>query len=166
MLGALAVRAARPLELANESFHVTLTAGPQAVSLDSLTLAGIEDSLVFANAGEGSLRSGTGLLPQGGVWHFSRLPWSGSASANGSKLRVSGIQLGPESEHIVRENWELTRSGDTLTWRIDRESLRDGRLSADRFPAIVIRTVEQNRFLQISHCCGYPNTSHERPCII
>lgn len=149
VVGALAAPGARPLELANESFHLNLAAGPRGVWLDRLTLAGVEDNLVFANAEAGILRSGTGLLPQGGTWHFSRLASSSSASASRSKLRVNGIQLGPESEPIARENWEIALAGDTLTWRIDREFLRDVRLAADRFPALVVRTVDRNRFLQI-----------------
>jgi Glycosyl-hydrolase family 116, catalytic region len=147
-IAALASPAANALTLANESFHVTVAAGSQGVWVDRFA-PGTLGSLVFGNAAEGMLRSGTALLPRGGEWHFARLPQSGSAVANGSFICVDGIVLGPESAPIARENWELTLAGDLLTWRIVRVWLRDIVLTADRFPALVFRTVERGQFLQI-----------------
>lgn len=131
-----------PLEIASGAFRVRLSAGPRGVFIEHLSPAGTIET-------RGPLRSGTALLPRGGAWQSSRLPDSGQAEAGGSRLRVTGIELGPESEPFARENWELSVAGDTLTWHIDREFLRDVQLAADRFPAVVLRTVENGRFLDI-----------------
>ncbi len=147
-IAALASPARGALTIENPSFRVAVVAGSQGVWVDRFA-PGALDSLVVENPAEGLLRSGTALLPLGGEWHFARLPESGAAASAESSIRVNGILLGPESDPIARENWELTLAGDLLTWRIDREWLRDVVLAADRFPALVFKTSDRHRFLPI-----------------
>lgn len=147
-LAASGARAA-PLELSNSLFSLSVSAGPRGVWLDRLTAKPVSENLLFSAPEAAILRSGTAILPEGGQWFFSTLPNSGKVSRSSSRIEIHGIQLGPESAPMAREDWQLTVDGKTLTWRVDREFLRDVRIVADRLPALVIRTVERGRFLQI-----------------
>jgi len=147
-LAACGVQAA-PLELSNGPFALNVSAGPHGVWLNRLIAKPVSENLLLANPEAAVLRSGTAILPEGGAWFFSVLPESGTVSRSLSSIEIHGIQLGPESAPIARENWLLTIDGTTLTWRIDRQFLRDIRIVADRTPALVIRTVDRNGFLQI-----------------
>src|ERR1700750_2990677 len=127
--------------LSDGQLQVSLTAERSAVAIESLRIGGIRENLVFANPDTGFLRGGTALLPERGEWQFSRLSESGRVIHDASRIRVEGVVLGPETAPYARENWELTLDAGTLHWQVDREFLRGVRVTADRLPAIVIRTV-------------------------
>ena len=125
-LAACGARAA-PLELSNDWFVAGVSAGPRGVWLDRLTAKPVSENLLFSDPNDAILRSGTDILPEGGQWFFSLLPNSGNVSHSSSRIEIHGIQLGPESAPIAREDWQLTVDGKTLTWRIEigRASCRE-----------------------------------------
>lgn len=153
LLGAGPVLAERMAELAGASFRIRVSAEPNGVWVSSFRVRGISEDLALEGTTEGMLRSGTAILPEGGVWQFSRLSARGKITGSNANINISDVELGPESAPIAREQWELTCQGDTFTWKIEREFLRDVRIRADRFPALVVRTQmrdgSQTRFLNI-----------------
>jgi hypothetical protein len=153
VLGAAPMLAAGKPEFADEAFRVRISAEPDGVWMRGFNVRGIRENLVLEETAEGMLRSGTAILPEGGEWQFSRLSPRGKITGSGANIKISDVELGPESAPLAREKWELTCEGDTFTWKIEREFLRDVRIRADRFPAIVVRTQRrdgsQTRFLNI-----------------
>ncbi len=153
VLGTAPILVARNPPFAEQAFRVRISAERDGVWMRGFNIRGIAENLVLEEAAEGMLRSGTAILPEGGLWQFSRLAPGGKITGSRTNIKISDIELGPESAPLARENWGLISEGDTFTWRIEREFLRDVRIRADRFPAIVLRTQmrdgSETRFLNI-----------------
>ena len=148
---------AEPLwEASSEFFKIAVATDEHGVWLSRFIPAGVTHNLTYEKTSKGIERSCTGILPANGQWWFSELPSSGNVSCDGQKIRVAGIQLGPASNPIARENWSLRVSGDTLTWQVEREFLRDVHLVADRFPVLVFRIAAGGHYLEIP---GFLDTS-------
>ncbi len=92
------------LELSNGAFAISVSAGPHGVWLNRLMAKPVSENLLLANP-DAAVCSSTATLPEGGEWFFSVLPESGTVSRSLSSIEIHGIQLGPESAPIARENW-------------------------------------------------------------
>ena len=150
----VALRAApRDLRLSNFYFHLHLHASADGVWLDELRLnqEGARPNRGFTGnllASDDAFRSGTALLVEGLPWQASRarLPSdvdSGRSAERGAWLRIGGIELGPESAPLAREEWTFELQGAQLRWHIRRTFLREVRVMADRFPALTFRTAAE-----------------------
>jgi hypothetical protein len=60
---------AAPLELSNDSFVLSVSAGPHGVWLGRLTAKPVSENLLFGDS-DAILRSGTAILPEGGSTGF------------------------------------------------------------------------------------------------
>jgi hypothetical protein len=145
-------------QLQNEAMRLEVHAGPEGVYVTRLALnreagwpgQGFSDNLLPAKADTTLLRSGTAILVEGASWHGSRMPDSSKVTAGPDWLRLEGIELGPSERPIAREDWSLELGADGLRWRITRTFLEACRLTADRFPALVLSTqVEGDGYSEI-----------------
>ncbi len=68
------------------------------------------------------------------------MPDPSKVTAGPGWLRLEGIELGPAERPFAREEWSLELGAAGLRWRITRTSLKACRLTADRFPALVLTT--------------------------
>ena len=144
----LAAPAQPAYQLRNEAMQVELHAGPDGVYLASFALnreagwpgQGFSANLLPGKADTALLRSGTAILVEGEGWHGSRMPDPSKVTAGPGWLRVEGIELGPAERPLAREEWSLELGPDGLRWRITRTFLETCRLTADRFPALVLTT--------------------------
>ena len=87
-----------------------------------------------------STGSGSALLPEGMEWQAGHLGPNGSVISGNSSVHITGILIGPDTTPVARETWTISLNHDTLTWRIEREFLRQITLQADRFPCLTMRT--------------------------
>ena len=145
----LLLASAEPIHtLHNENMHLELHAGPEGVYLTKLALnrepgwpgKGFSDNLLPTTAATTLLRSGTAILVEGSGWHGSRMPAHSKITASPGQLQLQGIELGPVEHPVAREDWSLELTANRLRWRIKRTYLEPCRLTADRFPALVLST--------------------------
>jgi hypothetical protein len=148
----------RVLTLGNDLFHIRFHVGADGVWIDGFRLnqeqtrpgAPFTESLLPLNPEVPELRSGTALLIEGAAgggpkWQGSRasLPLKikgGETEEEVQWLRIDEILLGPTDDPVARERWDVELDGDEFRWSIERHFLRDARVVADRFPALVLRT--------------------------
>ncbi len=98
-------------------------------------LAGLATS-----AAEGANVTGvTAILPAGGRWQVANR--TVSLDTNGSWDVAVG--------EAVRERWQVTSNAEGFEWRIRRQFLRDARMEADRFPALIFPTHTGKGFSEI-----------------
>jgi hypothetical protein len=148
----------RIITLRNDLFHIRFHVGADGVWIDDLRLnqehsrpgAPFTESLLPLEPKAPELRSGTAILLEGSAGEAAK--WQGSHAALPLKikggetdegvywLRIDDVLLGPEDTPVARERWDFELDGDVFWWSIDRRLLRDARVIADRFPALVLRT--------------------------
>ena len=148
----------RIFSIGNDLFHIRFHSGEDGVWLDSLRLnqedarpgAPFTESLLPLDPTLPELRSGTALLIEEAAGTAPK--WYGSRVALPMKLKgakpgeagewasIDDILLGPTDNPIARERWEFELDDDAFLWSIERQFLREARVVADRFPALVLRT--------------------------
>jgi len=148
----------RILTLRDDMFHIRFHVGADGVWIDDFRLnqeqtrpgAPFTESLLPLDPKVPELRSGSALLIEGAAgeaptWHGSRVPLplkitGGNPDEDVYWMRIDGILLGPADDPIAREVWDFGLDGDEFYWSIQREFLREARIIADRFPALILRT--------------------------
>jgi len=149
----------RIFTLGNDLFHIRFHVGEDGIWIDGLRLnqeqaragaAPFTESLLPLDPTVPELRTGTALLVEGAAgeaptWHGGRVPLplkvkGGNPDEDVYSLRIEDILLGPADNPIAREVWDFGLDGDVFRWSIQREFLREARIVADRFPALVLRT--------------------------
>jgi hypothetical protein len=148
----------RVFTMGNDLFHIRFHVGADGVWIDGLRLnqeqtrpgAPFTESLLPLNPEVPELRSGTAMLMEGAVGEAAK--WQGGRASLPLKIkggepyegvhwaRIDDILLGPTEDPVARERWDFELDGDEFRWSIDRHFLREGRVVADRFPALVLRT--------------------------
>ena len=135
---------ARQFQLKNDFFDLLVVAGPAGVWIQRLALnqesGAFTGNLCSSSATSGWLRSGTAILTEGLPWQFSRTAATANAKATATSLRIDDVLIGPDTDPLAREVWEIELAGKRLSWRIERKFLREIRVVSDRFPAFVFRT--------------------------
>ena len=139
---------AHQFQLKNDFFDLLVAAGPAGVWIQRLALnqeptrpgSGFTGNLCASSATNGWLRSGTAILAEGLPWQFSRTAATANVTATATSLRIDDVLIGPDTDPLAREAWEIELAGRRLSWRIERKFLREIRVVSDRFPAFVFRT--------------------------
>lgn len=106
----------------------------------ALAAAGEARRLPFETARGEPFRTGTAILPAGGRW---------AVSDREAVLERSGdydVLVGEGDAPLARERWWIESEPGAIRWRIRREYLRDVRVEADRFPALVLSTRKRKGF--------------------
>ncbi len=149
--------------------RLELHAGPEGVYLASLALnrepgwpgQGFSGNLLPGKADTDSVaqRHGhSGGRSRAGMAAACRIPPKLRPGPAG--CAVEGIELGPAERPLAREEWSLELGAGGLRWRITRTFLEACRLTADRFPALVLSTqAGRGRYSEIAGLSGYGNAA-------